>query len=177
MSTDKGRKSNWEYSDNEYIKLFRRLLKWEWYTDVNTTKLFLHCLLKANWKDGSWHGYKYKRGQFITSLASLARETGLTVKEVRTALKHLERTGEVASWHDSKIRIITVKSYDQYQQAGKPMGKQRASKGQAAGKQGATDIRIYKNSKEYKENEEIDLRSDFTQDELEKLEKEGWTLV
>ena len=133
MSTDKGRKSNWEYSDHEYIKLFRRLLKWEWYTDVNTTKLFLHCLLKANWKDGSWHGYKYKRGQFITSLASLARETGLTVKEVRTALKHLERTGEVASWHDSKIRIITVKSYDQYQQAGKPTGKQRASGGQARG--------------------------------------------
>ena len=170
MSTDKGRKSNWEYSDNEYIKLFRRLLKWEWYTDVNTTKLFLHCLLKANLKDGSWHGYKYKRGQFITSLASLARETGLTVKEVRTALKHLERTGEVASWHDSKIRIITVKSYDQYQQAGKPMGKQGASKGQAAGKQGATDIRRIR-SKEDKEDKEIDLRSELTQQELE---EGGW---
>ena len=170
MSTDKGRKSNWEYSDNEYIKLFRRLLKWEWYTDVNTTKLFLHCLLKANWKDGSWHGYKYKRGQFITSLASLARETGLTVKEVRTALKHLERTGEVASWHDSKIRIITVKSYDQYQQAGKPMGKQGASKGQAAGKQGATDIRSIR-SKEDKEDKEIDLRSELTQQELD---EGGW---
>ena len=55
----------WEYTDTEYIKLFRKMLNWEWYTDVNTKVLFLHCLLKANWKDGSWHGHKYKRGQFI----------------------------------------------------------------------------------------------------------------
>ena len=99
---------SWNYSDNEFIKIYRKMLSWEWYTDVNTKTLFLHCLLKANWKDGSWHGYTYKRGQFITSLTTLARETGLTVKQVRTALKHLERTGEVASWHDSKIRIITA---------------------------------------------------------------------
>jgi DNA-binding transcriptional MerR regulator len=145
-SSDKGQKNGWNYSDKEYIKLFRRLLKWEWYTDVNTKVLFIHCLLKANWKDGSWHGYTYKRGQFITSLASLSRETGLTVKEVRTALKHLERTGEVASWHDSKIRIITVISYDQYQQAGKPTGKQRASEGQ----QIEEYIRIVKNIKNIK---------------------------
>ena len=171
-STDREQKNNWNYSDKEYIKLFRRLLKWEWYTDVNTKVLFIHCLLKANWKDGSWHGYTYKRGQFITSLASLARETGLTVKEVRTALKHLERTGEVASWHDSKIRIITVISYDQYQQAGKPTGNQRASSGQAKGKRGATDRRIYKNSKEYKEYKEV-APSAFTEND-DTDEEEGW---
>ena len=171
-STDKGQKNGWNYSDKEYIKLFRRLLKWEWYTDVNTKVLFIHCLLKANWKDGSWHGYTYKRGQFITSLASLSRETGLTVKEVRTALKHLERTGEVASWHDSKIRIITVISYDQYQQAGKPTGKQRASSGQAKGKQGATDRRIYKNSKEYKEYKEVAPSAFSENDDTD--EEEGW---
>ena len=171
-STDREQKNNWNYSDKEYIKLFRRLLKWEWYTDVNTKVLFIHCLLKANWKDGSWHGYTYKRGQFITSLASLARETGLTVKEVRTALKHLERTGEVASWHDSKIRIITVKSYDQYQQVGKPTGKQRASSGQARGKQGATDRRIYKNSKEYKEYKEVAPSAFSENDDTD--EEEGW---
>ena len=171
-SSDKEQKNGWNYSDKEYIKLFRRLLKWEWYTDVNTKVLFIHCLLKANWKDGSWHGYTYKRGQFITSLASLSRETGLTVKEVRTALKHLERTGEVASWHDSKIRIITVISYDQYQQAGKPTGNQRASSGQAKGKRGATDRRIYKNSKEYKEYKEVAPSAFSENDDTD--EEEGW---
>ena len=163
---------SWNYSDNEFIKIYRKMLSWEWYTDVNTKTLFLHCLLKANWKDGSWHGYTYKRGQFITSLTTLARETGLTVKQVRTALKHLERTGEVASWHDSKIRIITVISYDQYQQAGKPTGNQRASSGQAKGKRGATDRRIYKNSKEYKEYKEV-APSAFTEND-DTDEEEGW---
>lgn len=141
---------NWEYSDKEFVKMYRKLLKWEWYTDVNTKVLFLHCLLKANWKDGSWHGYKYKRGQFITSLSALARETGLTVKQVRTALNHLIRTGEVASKNYSKFRVITVISYDEYQQMGKQTGKQGAGKGQAKGKQGATDIRSIR-SKENKE--------------------------
>ena len=38
---------------------------------------------------------------------------------------------------------------------------------------------LIKNNEEVirKNEEEKDLRSDFTQDELEKLEKEGWTLV
>jgi hypothetical protein len=141
----------WNYSDNEFIKIYRKLLNWEWYTDVNTKVLFLHCLLKANWKDGSWRGYKYKRGQFITSLPSLARETGLTIKQVRTALKHLKQTGEVADWHDSRIRIITVLSYDDYQDRGRPTGSQKAGKGQTKGRQGAADIRTYKNIKENKE--------------------------
>lgn len=163
---------SWNYSDNEFIKIYRKMLKWEWYTDVNTKTLFLHCLLKANWKDGSWHGYKYKRGQFITSLASLSRETGLTIKQVRTALKHLERTGEVASWHDSKIRIITVNSYDAFQSMGKQQGKQGASKGQAEGKQGATDIRTYKNYKNNKEDKSV-IKEDKTDDELR---AEGWTV-
>ena len=118
----------WEYTDTEYIKLFRKMLKWEWYSDVNTKVLFLHCLLKANWKDGSWHGYKYKRGQFITSLQSLSKETGLSVRQVRTALKHLISTGEVASWHDSKIRIITVVSFDKFQARDKQSDRQVTSK-------------------------------------------------
>lgn len=141
----------WSYSDNEFIKIYRKLLNWEWYTDVNTKVLFLHCLLKANWKAGSWRGYKYKRGQFITSLPSLARETGLSIKQVRTALKHLKQTGELADWHDSRVRIITVVSYDDYQDRGRPTGSQKADKGQTKGRQGAADIRTYKNNKENKE--------------------------
>ncbi|MEE1162755.1 MAG: hypothetical protein UHU21_03580 [Lachnospiraceae bacterium] len=133
----------WEYSNTEYIKLFRKMLNWEWYTDINTKVLFLHCLLKANWKDGSWHGVPYKRGQFITSLPTLADETGLTIKQVRTALSHLKRTGEVADKTYSKFRIITVLSYDSFQATGRQKGRQ-----------GATDIRSIRNIKNIKEDKE-----------------------
>ena len=145
---------SWNYSESEFIKIYRRMLKWEWYTDVNTKVLFLHCLLKANWKDGSWHGVPYKRGQFITSLPTLADETGLTIKQVRTALSHLKRTGEVADKTYSKFRIITVLSYDSFQATGRQKGRQGADKGQAEGRQGATDIRTYKNNKEDKKIKE-----------------------
>ena len=157
----------WEYTDTEYIKLFRKMLKWEWYSDVNTKVLFLHCLLKANWKDGSWHGYKYKRGQFITSLQSLSKETGLSVRQVRTALKHLISTGEVTSWHDSKIRIITVVSFDKFQARDKQSDRQVTSKRQPSDKQATTDIRTYKNNKNNKKEMEApppdtdDIVTDF----------------
>ena len=111
---------SWNYSENEYIKVFRKLLNWEWYTDVNTKTLFLHCLLKANWKDGAWRGHTIKRGQFITSLPSLSKETGLSIREVRTALNHLKSTGEVTDKIYSKFRIITVKNWNRYQAIDKP---------------------------------------------------------
>ena len=77
----------------DYVKISRKILEWEWYTDANTKVLFLHILLKANWKDGRFQGIEVPRGSFVTSLQNLAAETGLTVRNVRTALKHLENTG------------------------------------------------------------------------------------
>ena len=130
-----------------FIKLYKKMLKWEWYDDPNTKILFLHCLLRANWQETKWHGVTLQPGQFITSTANLAKETCLSVKQVRVALDHLISTGEVASKGQSKYRIITVLKWNEYQGE----GKQRASKGQAEGKQGATD----KEYKEYKNNKNI----------------------
>ena len=99
----------------DYVKISRKILEWEWYTDANTKVLFLHILLKANWKDGRFQGVEVPRGSFVTSLQNLAAETGLTVRNVRTALKHLENTGEVTSNRHVKFSVITVKNYDRYQ--------------------------------------------------------------
>lgn len=142
----------WKYSDSEYIKLFRSMTDWEWYTDVNTKVLFIHCLIKANWRAGSWHGYKYERGQFITSIPTLARETGLTERQVRTALKHLKATGEVTDWHDNRIRVITVVSYDKYQ--GERQAKRQSSDRQVTGERQASDSRYKNNIKNNKEGKE-----------------------
>ena len=63
-----------------FIKIYRQLLEWEWYTDVNTKVLFLHCLLKANYKTKKYQKNTVKKGSFVTSLESLSKETGLTIK-------------------------------------------------------------------------------------------------
>lgn len=109
----------WQYSDNEHIKLYRKIINWEWYTDVSTKTLFLHCLLRANWKDEKWRGIEIKRGQFITSLATLSKESGLSVQQVRTSLKRLQLTNELTSKQQGKYRLITVVSYDSYQVSNK----------------------------------------------------------
>jgi hypothetical protein len=118
-----------------WIKLHRSLLDWEWYDDNNTKCLFIHCLLRANHSEVSWRGIKIKRGQFITSLESLSKELGLTVSQIRTSIDKLKATNEIASKPQAKSRIITVLSYDSYQDD----SKQIANKSQDSRKQIATD--------------------------------------
>jgi len=137
-----------------FIKIYRKMLDWEWYDDNNTKIVFLHCLLKANWKPCKWHGIEIQPGQFITSLQTLADETQLTVKQVRTALDHLISTGEVASIRQSKCRVITVNNWVDYQGQGQSKGNQRAIKGQDEGNQRAID-KEYKEKKEEKEVKEL----------------------
>lgn len=134
-------------TDNGHIKLHRKMLKWEWYDDINTKVLFLHCLLKANWQPTKWHGLDLQAGQFVTSLANLAKETTLTVRQVRTALEHLISTNEVTSKCQGKIRIITVNSWNDYQGNDKRIDKQATSKRQGGDKIATTD-------EEYKEDKE-----------------------
>ncbi len=125
--------------DLGWICLHRSLLKWEWYDDINATRLFIHCLLRANHKDKQWRGIEIKRGQFWTSLDTLASETKLSPKQIRVAFSKLEKTNEVASKGHARGRMVTVLKYDEYQEEGKPKGRVRAKSGQAKGKLGATN--------------------------------------
>jgi len=98
-----------------WIKLHRQLLDWEWYGDINVMRLFIHCLLKANHKPKKWRGIEIARGQFYTSLDTLSDETGLKAMQLRTCFSKLKSTGEVTSSGMARGRMITVVSYDLYQ--------------------------------------------------------------
>ena len=65
--------------DNGWIKIHRKLLEWEWYTDINVKVLFIHLLLKANHKPKSYRGIVIETGQVMTGLELLSKETGLSV--------------------------------------------------------------------------------------------------
>lgn len=102
-------------NDGNYIKIFRGLLEWEWYQDINTKTLFLHMLLKANWKEGKFQGTTVPRGSFVSSIKTLAMETSLTEREIRTGISHLKSTGEVTSRSTNKFTVFTVVNYNLYQ--------------------------------------------------------------
>ncbi len=118
-----------------WVKLHRQLLNWEWYNDVNTTRVFLHLLIVANHKDNKWRGIDIKRGQRLTSVSALASETNLSIKNIRTSIKRLKSTNEVASYSTAQHTVFTMVNYDLYQDEASEV----ANKGQAKGKQGATN--------------------------------------
>ena len=156
----------WSYRPKEFIKVYRKFMEWEWYTDVNTKTLFLHCLLRANWKAGSWKGINYMAGEFITSLPSLAEESGLSIQQVRTSLDKLILTGEITSKTTDSVtgrkltrnRIITVNNWDEYQESNSQPNSQtnREPNRRATGQQQDSNSR-YKNNRniEDKNNKEI----------------------
>lgn len=142
-----------------FIALHRKIMEWEWYSDGNTFRLFVHCLLRANHADNRWRGHLIKRGQFISSISILSGELGLTIKQIRGSLDKLKRTGEVASESSSQFTVFTVKKYDDYQSAGKPEGKptasERANEGQAEGKRGATNNNDNNDNNDNNNNNEL----------------------
>lgn len=114
-----------------WVKLHRSILDWEWYDDINTFRLFIHCLLRANHADKDWRGKLIKRGSFFTSLESLSAETGLSVRQVRTSLDKLSATSEVTSSGQARGRMITVLNYDKYQSDDKLNDSEMTGKRQA----------------------------------------------
>jgi len=130
-----------------WVKLHRQLLDWEWYNDVNTTRVFLHLLLVANHKDNNWRGIEIKRGQRLTSISSLASETHLSIKNIRTSIKRLKSTNEVASYSTAQHTVFTMVNYDLYQDEASEV----ASKGQTKGKQRATNNNVKNDNNENKE--------------------------
>lgn len=129
------------------------MLEWEWYSDINTFRLFLHLLLKVNWKEGNFKGTKVERGSLVSSIGRLALETGLTEQEVKTALKHLKKTGEVTSKATSKFTVFTVVKYNQYQAdnqqltSEQPADNQQVTNEQPAANQQVTTIEEGKKEK------------------------------
>lgn len=117
-----------------YIKLYRKMMKWGWYTDTNAKCVFLHLLFLAAYEPCFFKGIKLEPGQAVASVRQIATDTNISVKSVRVALDHLKRTQEVAQSVHGKFSVFTVNNYSDYQCEGTIDGKQMANKGQTEGK-------------------------------------------
>ena len=140
-----------------YIKLHRSILQWEWWDDPNTTRVFIWLLLNAQWEDSRYHGYDVPRGSLVTSYASIAKNTKISVKAARVAINHLKMTGEVALKGQAHFSIVTIVNWDKFQgyeeeegkHQGNHLGSLGASKGQAKGNiKEIKNIRIEEDKKE-----------------------------
>jgi hypothetical protein len=101
---------------NGWIKLHRQLLVWEWYDDINTSRLFIHLLLTANHKDKKWRGILIEKGSRLTSQIKLIDESGLTRQQLRTSLDRLKSTNDITIKTTAQHTVIYINNWESYQE-------------------------------------------------------------
>lgn len=149
-----------------YIKLFRKFLDWEWYDDLPTKALWIHILLKANYKDKTWHGKEVKRGSFLTSYSSLQSELKLSKKQIERALKNLQKTGEVEKVANRENTLIIATKYDFYQGTGETKETPRGNEGDTLGKPRGNEGEQLKKERKKERKKEINKTLYAQSDEL-----------
>ena len=132
--------------DRGFIKLDRKLLEWRWMTKPNTLAVWIWLLLNANWEDKDFLNTTIKRGSVATTYGKIGEGTGLTVRNVRTAIEHLKNTGELTVKQHSKYLEISIENYSRYQSTDRQLTGNR----QATDRQLTTNKEIKKErNKEY----------------------------
>ena len=151
-----------------FIKIFRKIIDWEWFKKPNTRLVFEYFLYKANYEDKIWRGIEVKRGQLVTSLQKISEENGITVRQARTALNDLQTTNNIAIKTTNKYTLITIINYDNYQtneeKTTNKMTSNLYEKRQANDTQNDNNIRIkeYKNKRSERESIEREFSSSPT---------------
>lgn len=166
-----------------WIKAYRKIVDWEWYTDANVFRVFMHILLSANHSPKKWHGITVNAGELVTSIGSLAAQLKLSEQQIRTALCKLEKTGEITKKSTNRNTVIFAVNYELYQ--GLSYEEQQTDNKQATNKQQTDNNQITtnKNDKNVKNDNNVEnyirtcARGKFsnvflTDEELAKLKDE-----
>jgi hypothetical protein len=135
-----------------WVSIHRKITQWQWYSDANTARVFIHLLIMANHTDGFYQGYPVKRSQRVTSPDKLAIELGLSRQKVRTALDKLVSTNEITIKATTKFSVITIEKYDFYQQEQKTLTNKTTSK--STNKQPSNNHQITTNNNDNNEKNE-----------------------
>ena len=99
-----------------WIKMFRQITDWELYKDINSKVLFLHLLLTAAYTDYTTSdGFVVHTGCCFTSIRQLADETGLSIRQVRTALDRLEATHSLTQQTTHRGTLIKLEKWAFFQ--------------------------------------------------------------
>jgi len=113
-----------EEASKEVLFIFSQLPKYiktkNWFLKPKTLRLYIYLLSNKSYKKTLIKSYKkalittltgtitLEEDQLLTSINSLTKALKLTTKEIRTALKHLQETNDIAIKPTTKYSIITL---------------------------------------------------------------------
>ena len=163
-------------TEQGFIKLHRSILKWEWWTDDKTARVFLWLLLNAQWEDSRFKGHKIPKGSLVMSWKSLSENCGISIQSARTAISHLKSTGEITIKSTNKFSIVNIANWEKYQGYEEETNKQinnQTNKQLTNNQQTTNNIKEIKNirSKEMKNISEF--KNGRNPNFLEELERES----
>lgn len=149
---------------NGYIFLHKKIIETSFYKNPLATRLAVHLLLMANYKNTKT-SVKYKeiivkRGQLLTGRLTLSRQTGISQQSIRTSLDFLRTIGFLTIESTNQYSIITIVKYSDYQitptepPANQPATNQQLTSNQPATNQQLTTTEELKDLKELKELKE-----------------------
>ena len=143
-------------ANDGYIKLYRKMMKWGWYTDTNAKCVFLHLLFLAQYETCFFRGIKLEIGQAVTSIREISVQTGISMQSVRTAIKHLKSTQEITQCTHGKFSVFTIQNYAKYQEDNTASNKQ-VTQSQHTANTEVTQTLILRNQEVKKSRKEKDI--------------------
>ena len=136
---------------NGFISLHRKVIEWEWYTDPDTFRVFIHLLMMANYAPAKVRGRDVARGQHITSTVRLVDTLNISFSRVRKALTRLREGGEIIIENPSnRFSLVTIVKYDSYQLTPDDLVTLKSSKTETEDIQTATNNKNNNNNKDNK---------------------------
>jgi hypothetical protein len=105
--------------DKGYIKLWRKSLHDGWIKNHAVWIFWTYCLMKATHKEyNAMIGAQIiplLPGQFVFGLYKASEETGLSIQQIRTSIKFLEKSENLTSKTTNKYSVITIINWGIYQ--------------------------------------------------------------
>lgn len=159
-----------------WVKLYRKTQKSDMYKNLNSVQrdVMINCLMLANHKENKWEWngeiFEAEPGQFITSLSSLKEVCAkdVSIQNIRTALKKLERWDFLTNKSTKSGRLITIVNWGKYQgldcEVNKDNNKELTKNQQSTNKELTTN----KNDKECLKNDK-ELNNIVPKAEIEKI--------
>ena len=101
-----------------YLKIPYSILDCGWADTPNTFTVFIHLMLLANRKAKRYKNSIIDRGEVLASYEFLAAHSGLSIQNVRTAVKNLIKSDMITARTIDGTNVFRITKYMDYQALG-----------------------------------------------------------
>jgi hypothetical protein len=145
-----------------WLKLYRRSIESQVFSDPHLWHLFCWCLMRANWKEGFFQGVKIPPGSFATGRDAAAESLGVSASALYRRLKKLEELKVIQLKANNRFTVISVVKWSFFQNSEQPENNQRTT-GDTTSEQPADTIEEGNNSRREEGKKRVSVSADFDQ--------------